>query len=95
MKQTEINNTKLLSLGKVVKHGGVILRTLDDHAEMRTESLNRTEQVVIYFQLKNTKYILVDGFYSYFTYKLKEKGTTLFSVIVNYQSTANHSSAQK
>lgn len=43
MKQTEINNTKLLSLGKVVKHGGVILRTLDDHAEMRTESLNRTE----------------------------------------------------
>lgn len=43
MKQTEINNTKLLPLDKVVKHGGVILRTFDDHAEMRTESLNRTE----------------------------------------------------
>lgn len=43
MKQTEINNTKLLSLDKVVKHGGVFLKTFDDHAEMRTDSLNRTE----------------------------------------------------
>lgn len=83
MKQTEINNTKLLSLDKAVKHGDS--KSFWEHL-MTMRRWGRRVWIELSSNLFSNKEYKIKFmvFYSYFTYKLKEKGTTLFSVIVNY-----------